>query len=169
MQPSTHHASSRPPLAPRSMALLREPRSAFSFSLSPQATHDADFLRLLDAFRSSGGMARADDLATQLRFSSALQHGVLARRIVERAILSVRWNEIFWLPVFQFQRPDLTPYPQMAAIMAELPHSLDDWQKAEWFAQPNGWLNGSAPAAVIPLNANAVLQAARADRFAIEG
>jgi len=140
--------------------------AALDFRSSPQASHDAAFISLLAAFRPTGGMARADDLATQLRVAEV---GVVARWIVEREVLSIHWNEIYWLPLFQFVKPSMGPCPVMAVILSELSPLLDEWDLAEWFCQPSGWLGDLTPAASLRLSGEAVLQAARADRFAIGG
>ena len=46
---------------------------------------------------------------------------------------------------------------------------FDEWELAEWFACPNSWLGGQTPASQVVLDEQAVVEAARADRFVAAG
>jgi hypothetical protein len=59
--------------------------------------------------------------------------------------------------------------PQLAPILAELCGVFDAWELANWFARPNSTLDGLTPAEAFGNDHTLVLQAARTDRFAIEG
>jgi len=57
----------------------------------------------------------------------------------------------------------------VAPAIAELTGVMSDDEVAHWFAQPNAWLNGTAPAQKLLTDVPAVLDAARAMRFAVKG
>ena len=94
---------------------------------------------------------------------------MLARWIALRQIVSVEWQSQTWLPLFQFDRRDMSLHPQLPTILAELSGVFDAWELAHWFARPNSTLAGLTPAEAFRDDPALVLQAARADRFAIEG
>jgi len=73
------------------------------------------------------------------------------------------------LPLFQFEFPGLHVVPGVAEVIAELGGCLDDGEIAEWFVRPNCGLHCTSPAAAMAADPGAVLQAARADRFALQG
>ena len=74
-----------------------------------------------------------------------------------------------WLPWFQFHRVTLKPHPELDPIFTELTPVFDAWELANWFAQPNGWLQGQTPVATSASDLPAVRDAARADRFVVNG
>lgn len=63
---------------------------------------------------------------------------------------------------------DIATLDRAPSDFADLP-SCDDWELAHWFVQPNFWLAGAAPVDAISRDLFAVVQAARADRFAVIG
>lgn len=130
---------------------------------------DALFISLLDGFRPTGGLARAEEILMRSRFSSGPQIAELGRLTAGRRILSVHWNHLYWLPLFQFSGPGIAPPPAVGSVLAELVCVMDEWQLAEWFCRSNQRLDGNTPAAVVGLRPNAVLDAAHADRMAIVG
>jgi len=70
--------------------------------------------------------------------------------------------------MFQFS-PDLGLKPGLKAVLAELVSEYDGRRLAEWFVEPNGWLDEARPIDVLDSNPEEVLQAARADRFVATG
>jgi Protein of unknown function (DUF2384) len=135
----------------------------------PSAAVDNTFVEMLAAYRGSGGLARADEVVALLERGGRAGIATLARWIVERSVISFEWQQQTWLPWFQFQRADQQPDPAMRAVFAELGTVYDGWEMAHWFARPNSALGGSAPLQIIATEADAVLHAARADRFVAEG
>lgn len=133
------------------------------------ACADEDFVALLQAYRCSGGLARGDEVAALLERRNKLCIAVLARWIVERSVISFEWQAQTWLPWFQFARPDPVPEPALAAVLAELAAVFDGWELACWFVRPNSALAGRTPVQARATDPAAVLQAARADRFAVKG
>lgn len=130
---------------------------------------DAAFVALLQAYRCSGGLARADDVAALLEHRRGPFIAVLARSIVERRVISFEWQAQTWLPWFQFARPDPLPEPALAAVLAELTAVYDGWELACWFVRPNSALAGRTPLQVRATDPAALLQAARVDRYAANG
>ena len=94
---------------------------------------------------------------------------MLSRWIALRQVVSFEWQGQTWLPLFQFDRRDMSIDPQLAPIVAALRGVFDAWELAQWFARPNSALRELTPAEVFRDDPAQVLQAARADRFAIEG
>jgi hypothetical protein len=124
---------------------------------------------LADAFRSSGGVIGSDDLTQLLGRRSEQPISLLARWIVDRRVVHFKCNGQLVLPLFQFELPSLNVLPAVAEVIAELGGYFDDGQIAEWFAMPNCWLQGTSPAGMMVAQPTAVLQTARADRFALLG
>ena len=71
--------------------------------------------------------------------------------------------------MFQFDLADMALQPGTAAVLAELAGIFDDWELAAWFAEPSVWLQGRIPADVLDSDVQAVVAAARADRFVVRG
>jgi hypothetical protein len=88
---------------------------------------------------------------------------MLARCIAEREVICFEWQSHAWLPMFQFNRSDLSPYPTCRKIIAELSCIYDPWTLALWFSQPNARLSNQAPADALFDDFSTVLQVARAD------
>ncbi|OUL98085.1 hypothetical protein [Variovorax sp. JS1663] len=124
---------------------------------------------LADAYRASGGVIDCDDLASLMGRRREQPISLLARRIVERRVVHFRCDGRLLLPWFQLELPSFNVLPAVAEAIAELGVSFDDGQVAEWFAMPNCWLQGASPAGAIAAQSAAVIQASRADRFALLG
>ena len=70
--------------------------------------------------------------------------------------------------MFQFDLVGASPSilrPGVASVLAELGEVYEGVELALWFVTPNNWLSGAQPAQVLRGNPEAVLQAARADRY----
>ena len=126
---------------------------------------DDQFVYLLNAYRSSGGLARDNELITSSRRRCGLNTGTLARWIAEREVIGFFWQSRTWLPLFQFNLPDMTLAPALGQVLAELIPVYDPWELANWFSQPNPWLADCVPAEALEPDPLAVLQAARVCRF----
>jgi hypothetical protein len=133
------------------------------------ADADARLLALERAFRWSGGMVSADELARLLRGRVEQPLSTVARWIVAREVVNVEWRSQTMLPLFQFDLRDATLRVPVAAVVRELAVVFDDWDLVCWFAEPNAWLGGALPARLVEAHASAVLAAARADRFIARG
>lgn len=135
------------------------------------AGSDRLFLVLLDAYRPSGGLARAAEVVTALERRRGLDADLLARWRAERRVVCFDWQSLTWLPRFQFEFVPAGPLPApvLAAVLSELGTAGDGWAVALWFVRPHAALDGRAPVEVIGDAHAAVLHAARGDRFAAEG
>lgn len=133
------------------------------------AGSDRHFVAMLSAYRRSGGLARADEVVTLLDRRGLPGVATLARWIVERRVISFEWQLQTWLPWFQFKRLEQVPDPAVAALFSESTAVCDGWELAQWFARPHPALSGHAPVDLVTSDPDAVLQAARADRFAAQG
>ena len=132
-------------------------------------TEDRQFIMMEAAYLRTGGLVSGDEAARILRRHSSQPISQLARWIVERTIVSFYWNSRTLVPLFQFDRSDMSMRAGTSAVVRELHDVFDDWDLATWFAQPNSWLNDAVPVDVIEHDQPAVVDAARADRFIARG
>ena len=123
------------------------------------------FDRLRAALARHGGFVPADRVSELLRAHWDQPLSRVARWIASRDVVSVTWHAEVWLPLFQFERPSLDIVPAVGAIVRELRPVYDDWELAEWFADPHDLLAGRPPAAEMLHDPRAVREAARLDRF----
>lgn len=159
-------------LRPRVEGVRRRPRLVQRW-LAPPSTQDRLQVQQFDlmerAFRPGGGLVGGDELARLLRSRYWQPISVLARWIVGREVVSFEWQSNTMLPLFQFDLSTMTVRPRVADILSEITDVFDDWDVALWLAQPNAWLDDDAPVAVLELDSQAVLDAARADRYIARG
>jgi hypothetical protein len=141
----------------------REPEAS-SFAATAAAFRAID-----EACRPTGGLACGDDLARLLEDRSGGDFVTLARMLSTREVFGLRWRGTFWIPIFQFDLRDLSLKPVPKSVRDALGRSFDDWELAGWFTSPNLWLRGRAPVGLLDSDPLAVLEAARADRFVVEG
>jgi hypothetical protein len=122
------------------------------------------FVALLNGFRRSGGLARAPEVAARFKRQGVVDVSPLASWLVKRQVVSVEWQSKIWLPLFQFSPTAMALRTGLSSVLAELVVQYDEWNLADWFAQPNVWLADCAPADVLAVAAPQVLNAARATR-----
>ena len=132
-------------------------------------TLDQQFIDMLGSFRGCGGLARSEEALAWLDGEVEQGLSTLARWIALRQVVSFEWQAQTWLPLFQFDRRDMSIRPGLVPIVGELGGVFDAWELAHWFARPNSTLEGLTPAEAFRDDPASVLQAARTDRFAIEG
>ena len=128
--PPQHHAPTATPARPRAWDAIGS---------------DGDFVSMLDAYRRSGGLARACEAINVLEPRRGPDLATLARWIVERRVISFAWQTQTWLPWFQFKCVDRFPDSALELVVAELAAVYDDWEMAHWFARPNSILAGRMP------------------------
>jgi hypothetical protein len=153
---------------------VASPQRASARRLVPPASPwptdvDARAGEVLRAFGRTGGIVSGDELTFLLRTRTSQPISMLARWIVERRVVSFGWHGEYLVPMFQFDRADMTVRRPVSAILDELDGTFDDWDLATWFALPNTWLDDEAPVDVLSRDPHATLQAARADRFIARG
>ena len=132
------------------------------------AVEEADFAAMRMAYHAAGGFAGGDDLARLLEDTGRGSFASLARRIVGGEVFGFEWRHTFWIPMFQFTE-ELEVKPGLKAVLAELASEYDGRRLADWFVEPNGWLEERRPIDVLDASPDDVLQAARADRFVATG
>ena len=106
-----------------------------------------------------------DELALFLRSHCDQPVSMLARWIVQRQVLSFAWRAQTLIPMFQFELKRCSIRAGLTETITELAAAFDEVETVVWFARPNCWLAGAAPADVMIADAPAVRHAARADRF----
>jgi hypothetical protein len=126
---------------------------------------DQQFMDMLKAYRPSGGLLRAPDMAARCKPNGGTDVRTLADWIIHRKVVSFEWLSRIWLPVFQFHRYDMTRQSGLDEVMLELVGVYDDWQIASWFSSPNHALGLATPADTLANAAQDVVHAARAERF----
>lgn len=132
---------------------------------------DHDFAAMRYAYRSSGGIARGDDLARFLTDRRCADCDSLAMMMQAGEVFAFQWQRAFWVPMFQFDLhdPAVRVSPPARQVVAELKHEFDGWDIAVWFSRPNQWLRGARPVDVLNTSFAQVLEAARTDRFIAAG
>ena len=136
--------------------------------LTPGFNHQG-FDGLVDAFKTSGGTARADDFALLLEEKQKGNFISLAKRLVSRDIFSFEFQDHFWIPMFQFHVIDLSARQEVCRVVDELAAVFDNLMLAIWFTEPNAWLQCKKPVDMIEHYFSDVLAAARADRYVARG
>lgn len=124
---------------------------------------------LQSAFQRSGGLASSDHMALFLRSHCDQPVSMLARWIVRRQLVGFVWRSQTLIPMFQVDLQHCSVRAGIPETIAELTDAFDDVETITWFATPNSWLSGAAPADLVASDMQAVLQAARADRFVALG
>ena len=130
---------------------------------------DRQFALMQQAFAQSGGIHDGDRVGRIMRAHWDQPVSALARWIVDRRIVSFNHHGATWIPTFQFDLDSMDLDPSAARVIDELVPAFDDWDLALWFASPNDALEGAAPVSVLAMDPDAVLIAARIDRFVVLG
>lgn len=139
---------------------------SYASRMAQERERNNQFVDLLNAFRHSGGLARAQEVATRFKRQGVGDISPLAAWLVKREVVSIEWQSKLWLPLFQFHPVGMTLRAGLSNVLAELVGVYNDWEMASWFAQPNPWLADNTPADSLAVTADQVLEAARAERFA---
>lgn len=149
----------RPASAPAhvSTAVLREAPA--------DVNDDARFVDLLNAYRRSGGLARAAEASRMVVLAHGA-HGVHPPPCVSRrSWIAFEWQAQTWLPRFQLLPAGPLPAPAIAAVLDEIHPVFDEWEIAQWFVRRNASLDGRTPVEALGEDPRAVLHAARCDRY----
>lgn len=134
------------------------------------AIADREFLEMLDGYRAYGGLARLQEVLTLFRQRPGVADlSTLAYWMVSRKVVCFEWQQQSWFPLFQLDREQLRPKASLQQVLAELSQVYDPWDLAYWFARPSPWLDDRSPVQVFDSDLQAVLYAARADRFVASG
>jgi hypothetical protein len=122
---------------------------------------DREFTALRTAYRSTGGIARGDDLARLLADHPCGDYVSLARLIVSGQIFCFERHNTFWVPMFQFNLRDLSVKRALQKVFDLLHAGYDGWTVAVWFTQPNDRLSDRRPVDLLDSDLHRVMEAAR--------
>lgn len=125
------------------------------------------FIGMLNLYRRSGGLARAQEVFDRFKSRNGLDATTLARWVARRQVLCLQWNGEVWLPLFQFEYQYMTVKPTLEPVFATLNPVFSPWKLANWCAQPHQELDGESPANALSTSAAQVLRAACADSLAL--
>jgi hypothetical protein len=127
------------------------------------------FAALRLAYSASGGLARGDDIGRLLADHGPGTFISMAKLLEDEEIFGFEWNASLWIPMFQFGLNDLSLKPSPRQVRAALGEEFNGWTVAAWFVEPNVWLARRRPIDLLESELEAVLLAARADRFVAAG
>jgi hypothetical protein len=130
----------------------------------PAVETDQAFIGMLDGYRSSGGLARAQEVFTLFKSRSSQDVITLAHAMALRAVLSFEWHANVWVPLFQFERQHMTLKAALEPVLAALNPVCTPWELAQWCAKPHRLLDGQSPADALEADTLRVLRVACADR-----
>ena len=153
------------PLAQHRLPRLVSGSMPVAPALDLPTASDQQFMTMLKAYRHSGGLWRAPDVAARCKPHSGTDVDTLAGWVRHRQVVSFEWLSRIWLPVFHFQRADMGRQLGLAEVLSELTDVYDNWQVANWFALPNHWLANTTPADRLSSAPAEVLTAARAEQL----
>lgn len=136
-----------------------------NFRLTHEDQLDRQFMFMLDSYRNTGGLARAQEVFTMFKSHHGTDAVTLARWIVRREVISFDWQSKVWIPLFQFERAHMALQPGLNCVLSALNPLFGAWEMATWFAKPNPCLQGRTPSELLGTDAHAVLNAACSDRF----
>lgn len=120
-----------------------------------------DFVRLLKAFRATGGTVPGEVMGELLKDRRCGDVVALAKLISTQRIFTFNWRGSFWIPLFQFDPLDFSVATGPRAVRSELPEVFDGWAVACWFAEPHPALGNRLPVDVVGIHLRSVRHAAR--------
>lgn len=124
---------------------------------------------LIRCYRQGGGLLEANALAVRMRARCAQPVSRLARWIVSRDIVVIAANGALLVPLFQLDEAGCEVRPAVGRVLLELHGVFDDRETAQWFVQPNAWIDDRWPMDLLDSDPHAVVEAARADRYIARG
>lgn len=136
----------------------------FDASVFPPRERDELFVRMLDAYRGSGGLCRGAQVSALLEGRGRHTAGTVDKWMDNNEVIYFEWQLETWLPRFQFDMATKSPRAEVGLVAIELAGVFDNWGMALWFARPSSALNGRLPADTLLSNPDLVIQAARRDR-----
>ncbi|MDB5826037.1 MAG: hypothetical protein JWQ73_257 [Variovorax sp.] len=123
------------------------------------------FMELLAAYRPSGGLARGSEVAIRAASTRPDSMAGLEQCLEQRLLVSLDWHSALWLPLFQFDRSDMSLRNEVQRACAELRGVMDDWELAAWFVRPQCALHHCSPLHVLDAEPELVVEAARREHF----
>lgn len=135
--------------------------SGASFSGNPLDQVFA-FIDLLDAYQPYGGLSRTHVFAAGTRVRCDGHDRLVEDLISSGELIAFTWHDTVWIPMFQFDMLGLEVEPKAHVVVATLGLGCDGWGVANWFVQPNPWLEQHIPIECLGSRMSDVLYAARA-------
>jgi hypothetical protein len=126
---------------------------------------DTLFAELLNAYRRSGGLARGSEVAMRAARRRPAGTAWLEDCLQRRMLISLDWHSGLWLPLFQFDRSDMSLREEVRGPCAELSGVMDGWELAQWFIRPQCLLHHCSPLELVDTQPALVLEAARREHF----
>lgn len=121
------------------------------------------FVAMLEIYRSSGGMLRAENLSRLLKTHGAEGASNLTGLLASRAVYGFHWQESMWVPMFQFDPRNLSVNRLPSQVREALGPDFEDWSLASWFARRNPKLGNQRPVELLESDFSELMQAARED------
>lgn len=119
------------------------------------------FVELLQAYRTTGGIAPGDVLGRLFEEHHVGNFVSLARLLANGQAFAFAWSHSWWIPMFRFHPGDLSIKAAVRGVRAELPATTDGWGFGAWFAGRNDQLGGQRPVDLLDSQLPAVMDAAR--------
>ena len=120
---------------------------------------------LIGSYGARGGLASPDEVLGLMRPYWRQPLSVLAKWIVVRKVVSFTWRTQILLPVFQFERPRMTPHQAIADCSLALVDLMGEEAFAAWFVSPGRWLGQRMPVDTLLSEPDAVVDAAGRTRL----
>ncbi|MBB1600472.1 hypothetical protein [Variovorax sp. UMC13] len=153
---------------PSKSAILSHSGSPQSLAQAPPesaASLDALFVELLNGYRRSGGLARGSEVAVRAAQRRCDGTSWLENCLERRMVIALDWHSGLWLPLFQFDRRDMSLREEVRGPCAELSGIMDGWELALWFIRPQCLLHHCSPLELLDSQPAVVLDAARREHF----
>jgi hypothetical protein len=150
-------------------ALIFQPAAMVSPNVIPlRRRDDVALIRLIDSYGVRGGLASPEGIVSLMRPFWRQPISVLAKWIIGRRVVSFSWRSQMLLPVFQFERPRMTPHQVIADCSLALSEVTDDEGFAAWFVRPSEWLDQRMPVDLLEMDPGSVIEAAGKTRVALK-
>jgi hypothetical protein len=146
-------------------ASAARPGKAVHVDVAPAPVTDLAFAM----FRDNGGLVSTGEVVERLRGHWNQPVSRLARWIIAREVLCLEAHDKLWLPLFQFDFAAGLVRPEARYVFSTLAPAFDSGEMVRWFVEPNSGLADESPVRVFMHDPQAVLQAARVDRFVAMG
>jgi len=150
-------------------ALIFQPAAVASPTTTPlRRRDDVALIRLIDSYGVRGGLTSPEGIVNLMRPFWRQPISILAKWIIRRSVLSFSWRAQMLLPIFQFERPRMTPNQVIADCSLAFGEFTDDEGFAAWFVRPCEWLDQRMPVDLLSMDPAAVVDAAGRTRFALK-
>jgi hypothetical protein len=128
---------------------------------------DAVVSDLISGYSLRGGVASTEEVLQLMRPFWRQPISLLAKWIIDHRVVSFSWRRQLLLPMFQFERPRMTPHQGVFDSLVQISDLMDDEAQAVWFIQPNVSLEHESPADLVMTSPEAVVCAARQEQLAL--